>query len=184
MKTATIILVALTGLVASALAKEEGRPCGARIAPCPRPLVCHYTSLPCRVQEAAGLLPSGGGRCVGTCGLPTPRPRPATRIVIAEPPEPTTPPPASETRRYPTCGDFGQTPLPCPEGTICVDDPRPGECGSRTESCHKPRVCVDRTIRCRGVFGRRCPEGMICIDDPTDKCVTGKTGIDCIGVCV
>lgn len=113
-------------------------------------------------------------------------------VIRRMPPQPTTPPPANSPQggtppaaklppKYPPCGGFRPTPLECPKGTICVDDPRRGGCGM---ACDMPGICVAPRIFCGGIAAIQCPTGMICIDNPNDGCDPQNGGRDCGGICV
>jgi len=67
----------------------------------------------------------------------------------------------------------------CPDGAVCVFDPRVRCDADAGSSC--PGVCASGA--CGGLTGRSCPQGSVCVDDPRDDCAPSRSA-DCIGVCV
>ncbi len=67
----------------------------------------------------------------------------------------------------------------CPDGQVCVDDPR-AVCDPATGAgC--PGVCVV-PVFCGGIAAIPCPAGRTCVDDPRDGCAPSN-GADCGGLC-
>ena len=93
---------------------------------------------------------------------------PPTTITTVDPP----------TKTYQACGGFRISPLPCPTGSICVDNPFTDGCGM---ACDEPGICVEA---CGGYPGLKCSEGKKCIDQPGDPCDPATGGRDCGGICV
>ncbi|KAK4463045.1 hypothetical protein QBC42DRAFT_152903, partial [Cladorrhinum samala] len=144
---------------AVAVPADDRRPCGLKIAPCPTGYVCHFTDAACTDEN----------RCLGTC----------TRRVPLPTPTPTKTPTPKPT--YQPCGGFRVTPLECPKGQICVDDPRVSGCGM---ACDRPGICVTPEF-CGGFAGIPCKDkNKVCIDDPRDDCDPMHGGADCGGICV
>jgi hypothetical protein len=85
-------------------------------------------------------------------------------------------------------GAYGRRPcggiagLPCPDGFVCVDDPR-DDCDPATGGADCIGICV-RERMCGGIAGIPCPAGFVCIDDPRDDCDPAAGGADCPGICV
>jgi hypothetical protein len=84
------------------------------------------------------------------------------------------------TATWQRCGGFVVTPVPCPTGQICVDNPYQPGCGM---ACDMPGICVKPTV-CGGFAGLKCPTGKKCFDDPRDRCDPEAGGADCIGICI
>lgn len=84
---------------------------------------------------------------------------------------------------YKSCGGMTPTPVTCPEGTECIDDPRfPDSCGM---ACDAPGICApEKKKTCSGFLGTSCPEGLYCYDIPKDGCDVKKGGADCLGICM
>lgn len=96
---------------------------------------------------------------------------------------------ATRTRRpptstYPSCGGFRATPVFCPEGSLCIDDPWAMAAGSCGMACDAPGICVVPGKFCGGFAGLQCEDGKVCVDDPRDNCWPGHGGYDCGGFCV
>jgi len=79
---------------------------------------------------------------------------------------------------YQSCGGHVVSPVSCPKGQICVDNPR--TC-SQAVDC--PGICVTPRA-CGGFAGIKCPLGKKCYDDPRDDCDPLAGGADCIGICI
>ena len=164
-KTAFLASVlSLSTLVAGA-PSTSGQPCGLKIAPCPFGTVCVANDSSCTDLN----------RCLGTC---KPRWLPVERSTTS-----TTEPTKVPTRTYPSCGGFRVSPVPCPEGSFCADDPRdPTSCGM---ACDMPGICIPSSApKCGGFAGRACPKGLKCFDYPNDGCDPRSGGRDCIGICL
>eukprot|EP00484_Ammonia_sp_Unknown_P006924 CAMPEP_0197075042 /NCGR_PEP_ID=MMETSP1384-20130603/211413_1 /TAXON_ID=29189 /ORGANISM="Ammonia sp." /LENGTH=436 /DNA_ID=CAMNT_0042513885 /DNA_START=26 /DNA_END=1334 /DNA_ORIENTATION=+ len=86
--------------------------------------------------------------------------------------ETTTPSPET-TRNYTFCGGFAG--LSCPDGQICIDDPR--------DDCDPDHGGADLEEFVLMTASRQ-PDGQICIDDPRDDCDPDHGGADCGGICV
>ncbi|TPX12482.1 uncharacterized protein E0L32_006894 [Thyridium curvatum] len=84
------------------------------------------------------------------------------------------------THTYQSCGGFRISPVPCPKGHICVDDPYKGGCGM---ACDMPGICV-KPVFCGGFAGIQCKGGKKCVDDPRDDCDPKHGGADCGGICI
>ncbi|KAM7189295.1 hypothetical protein V8F20_010203 [Naviculisporaceae sp. PSN 640] len=155
--------------------KEELRPCGFKIAPCPAGTVCRADDPECP--------PLRGENCAGKC-YPTKLPpvvtttdKPAPSSTATKTRKPTKTP----TPTYASCGGFRPSPVSCPKGQICVDDPRVAGCGM---ACDRPGICVTPEF-CGGFAGFACKDkNKICIDDPRDDCDPKNGGADCGGICV
>ncbi|KAG6011614.1 hypothetical protein E4U43_008211 [Claviceps pusilla] len=87
------------------------------------------------------------------------------------------------TCQYVPCGGFRATPVTCPPGTECRDDPRtPRGCGL---ACDAPGICISLNAPpCAGFAGLACPAGYHCYDVPYDGCDPLKGGADCLGICL
>lgn len=157
MHLSLLLLASLLGTTALA-SSSELRPCGYKTAPCPTGTICERTDPSCiRGENCAGL-------CVPTTPTPTPAPPPpekpkSTTITTANPPAP------RET--YQSCGGRRITPVNCPKGYICVDDPYVRGCGM---ACDRPGICVQPEF-CGGYAGFACKDARKrCVDDPRDDC--------------
>ncbi|KAK0614596.1 hypothetical protein B0T14DRAFT_437454 [Immersiella caudata] len=164
-----LLLASLLG--ATALAADDYRPCGFKIAPCPTSYICEKLDPLCDRGENCA------GRCIPAAKptIPT-KPRP-TSTKRTSPTKPTrTPRPT-----YQSCGGMRIEQVGCPKGYICVDDPRVKGCGM---ACDRPGICVQPEF-CGGFAGFACKdEGKICVDDPRDDCDPLNGGADCGGICV
>jgi hypothetical protein len=156
------------------LADGCGRPCGFKIAPCPTGMSCSQSDSACPLSR--------GENCPGNC-VPH-----ATGIMVTTPtittPTLTTTTPTTPTftrQHYEGCGGKRATPLNCPTGHVCIDDPYRGGCGM---ACDAPGICVMPTAACGGIAGRPCKDGRMCVDYPGDECDTRRGGRDCGGICV
>lgn len=177
MRFFSVILLASTALALPEAQPQdtprvEPRPCGFKIAPCPVGTVCRANDPECP--------PIRGENCAGRCiptklppitEEPTPLPTPTVTRRTTKTPTPT----------YAPCGGFRPSPISCPKGQICVDDPRIGGCGM---ACDGPGICVTPEF-CGGFAGFPCKDkNKICIDDPRDDCDPRRGGADCGGICV
>ncbi|KAL1839100.1 hypothetical protein VTJ49DRAFT_1868 [Mycothermus thermophilus] len=157
MRCLSLAVLSLLGLAAATVAPIDKRPCGFKIAPCPRGTYCEKIDPDC----------DRGENCAGYC-VPLPR-------TLATSTRPSTPRPT-----YQSCGGFRIKPYECPDGEICVDDPYVGGCGM---ACDRPGICV-KPVFCGGFAGIPCKDGKKCVDDPRDDCDPMNGGADCGGICV
>jgi len=164
MKLHTVLFALLSTALATPAGRpgdddDDSRPCGFRIAPCPTGQTCVRTDPAC----------TRGENCAGFC-----------RRERAPAPYPTRTERPRPTHTYPSCGGFRPSPVSCPRGEICIDDPYRGGCG---QACDMPGICV-KPVFCGGFAGRPCKDGRRCIDDPRDECDPKHGGADCGGLCV
>lgn len=84
---------------------------------------------------------------------------------------------------YPSCGGFRVTPVNCPDGSYCADDPRnPFSCGM---ACDAPGICIPKTAQiCGALANVECPDGLTCYDYPSDNCDPRSGGEYCVGICL
>ncbi|KAI6357940.1 hypothetical protein MCOR25_007498 [Pyricularia grisea] len=210
------LLLTAVLLVVPALAKlpqptnigtAPDRPCGFKMARCPRGSTCSASDPACPATRGDNCL----GRCVVATTMRRPRPSNPTRPSISKPtatcddddddgpkpsiintrtPRPTrsstqqqpqspTPTP-TRTRSYDDCGGFRPTPKSCAGGQVCIDDPYVGGCGM---ACDMPGICVE-PVFCGGFAGIQCADGKMCVDDNRDDCDPENGGSDCGGICV
>ena len=146
------------------------RPCGFKIAHCPRGQTCEKLDPSCNRQENCA------GRCVRD---PTFTPTPTTTTSTSLPTGTLTP------QGYSNCGGFRiQQPPTCDgPGLFCVNDPYVEGCGME---CDRPGICIEpkKMEFCGGFGGFVCAADKICVDDPSDECDPHDGGADCGGVCV
>ncbi|KAK3373117.1 hypothetical protein B0T24DRAFT_678594 [Lasiosphaeria ovina] len=167
----TTLILSLFAAVAMAL--DDHRPCGLKIAPCPSAQRCQALDPTCTL----------GVNCLGYCvpnlKLPVP---PVTTTATATTLQTVTSTSTAKPRvsTYAPCGGFRIT-QECPyKDQICIDDPRSQGCGM---ACDAPGICVT-PVFCGGFIGRACLDGKRCIDDPRDDCDPKHGGADCGGICV
>jgi hypothetical protein len=155
--TAFLAVLPTVLAVLASTTTDDDRPCGFRIAPCPSGQTCVGTNPTC----------TRGQNCPGVC-----RDDPDSYPTRTETPRPT--------HTYVSCGGHRVSPVSCPKGEICIDDPYRGGCG---QACDMPGICVE-PVFCGGFAGLRCKDGKRCVDDPRDRCDPKHGGADCGGMCV
>ncbi|KAI9154981.1 Minor extracellular protease vpr [Paramyrothecium foliicola] len=117
---ATALSLAVVGAAAP---DYSSRPCGFKIAPCPEGTVCKPNERDCIDLN----------RCAGTC---VPRIKPPKPPVVIDPP-------LAPRKEYISCGGKRVTPVTCPKGTVCQDDPRnPDSCATAVDSRKKLRKFI------------------------------------------
>jgi hypothetical protein len=157
-------LAALAVLALPFVGPANAQTCGqVYIKPCPKGYVCQYP------DKCKGIR-----TCLGDCV------RVPEKVTSTAKPKPTPTPPAPKPIEYQSCGGFRIEQVECPEGYVCMDDPRKSGCGM---ACDEPGICVEDTI-CGGFAGLRCPEGKQCYDFPNDPCDPNRGGFDCGGICI
>lgn len=131
----------------------------------------HAVSLPAVPREYISSASQTSGRCF--CSLSPRRPGYeecgdiTTSTIVKD-----------DVETYQSCGSRGLE--PCPDGTVCLDDPTVDNCG---QACDIPGYCVP-DVSCGGFIGKACPvEGQLCPDDPRDECDPLQGGSDCEGLC-
>ena len=79
----------------------------------------------------------------------------------------------------PSCAGSSELQAPCPDGTVCVDNPATPDCliaADCTGVCLAPPSCSVAT-------GEGCNDGYSCTYDPNIACIAME-GFDCPGICV